>query len=48
MQNSSIQQERYDKMCTAFIEVVDIAADDENSYKFILNQIDKVMKDLSN
>ena len=48
MQNSSIKWERYEKMCTVFTEVVDIAADDENSYKFILDQIDKVMKDLSN
>ncbi|KAL9463985.1 hypothetical protein AB3S75_001729 [Citrus x aurantiifolia] len=48
MQNLSIQQERYDKMCTAFTEVANIAADDESSYKFVLDWINKTMKDLPN
>ena len=47
MQNLSIQQERYDKMCTDFSEVANIAADDESSYKFVLDWINKTMKDLS-
>lgn len=41
VQNLSIQQERYDKMCTDFIKVVNIAADDESSYKFVLDWIKK-------
>ncbi|XP_052295868.1 protein FAR1-RELATED SEQUENCE 5-like [Citrus sinensis] len=46
MQNLSIQQERYDKMCTDFTEVANIAADNESSYKFVLDWINKTMKDL--
>ena len=46
VQNLSIQQERYDKMCTDFTEVANIAADDESSYKFVLDWINKTMKDL--
>ncbi|XP_024033607.1 protein FAR1-RELATED SEQUENCE 6-like [Citrus clementina] len=46
MQNLSIQQERYDKMCTDFTEVANIAIDDESSYKFVLDLINKIMKDL--
>ena len=34
-------------MCNAFNEVADIAFDDENSYKMVLDWIEKVMKDLS-
>ena len=37
VQHLSIQQERYAKMCTAFSEVKNIAADDESSYKFVLD-----------
>ncbi|KAK9229657.1 hypothetical protein WN944_022621 [Citrus x changshan-huyou] len=44
--NLSIQQERYDKMCTGFTEVANITADDESSYKFVLDWINKTMKDL--
>ncbi|XP_024953574.1 protein FAR-RED ELONGATED HYPOCOTYL 3-like [Citrus sinensis] len=47
MQNLSIQQERYDKICTDFTEVANIAIDDESSYKFVLDLINKIMKDLS-
>jgi len=46
VQNLTIQQERYEKMCNAFSEVADIASDDENSYKTVLDWIEKVMKDL--
>ncbi|KAK9204146.1 hypothetical protein WN943_014404 [Citrus x changshan-huyou] len=35
-------------MCNAFNEVADIAFDDENSYKMVLDWIEKAMKDLSN
>ena len=37
VQNLCIQQERYDKMCIDFTEVANIAADDESSYKFVLD-----------
>ena len=47
VQNLSIQHERYDKMCTDFIEVANIVADDESSYKFVLDWINKTMKDLT-
>lgn len=47
MQNLSIQQERYNKICTAFIKVADIVVDSESSYKFVLNWINKAMKYLS-
>ena len=33
-------------MCTDFAEVANIAADDESSYKFVLDWINKIMKDL--
>ena len=33
-------------MCNAFSEVADIASDDENSYKTVLDWIEKAMKDL--
>ena len=46
VQNLTIQQERYEKMCNAFSEVADIASDDENSYKTVLDWIEKAMKDL--
>ncbi|KAH9770311.1 protein FAR1-RELATED SEQUENCE [Citrus sinensis] len=46
VQNLSIQQERYEKMCNTFSEVADIASDDENSYKTVLDWIEKAMKDL--
>ena len=46
MQNLSIQQERYNKICIAFIKVANIATSGQSSYKFVLNQINKVMKDL--
>ncbi|KAH9648102.1 protein FAR1-RELATED SEQUENCE [Citrus sinensis] len=45
-QHLSIQQKRYDKMCNAFSEVADIAADDENNYKSVLDWINKALKDL--
>ncbi|KAK9217480.1 hypothetical protein WN943_006107 [Citrus x changshan-huyou] len=38
VQNLCIQQERYDKMCIDFTEVANIAADDESSYKFDLQE----------
>ncbi|KAH9723117.1 protein FAR1-RELATED SEQUENCE [Citrus sinensis] len=47
VQNLTIQQERYEKMCNAFNEVADIASDDENSYKTVLDWIEKAMKDLA-
>ena len=34
-------------MCTGFTEVANITADDESSYKFGLDWINKTMKDLS-
>lgn len=37
VQNLSIQQERFEKMCTIFTKVADITVDDECSYKFVLN-----------
>ena len=46
VQNLSIQWERYEKMCSAFSEVTDIASDDENSYKMVLDWIEKAMNDL--
>ncbi|KAH9769761.1 protein FAR1-RELATED SEQUENCE [Citrus sinensis] len=46
VQNLTIQQERYEKMCNAFSEVANIASNDENSYKTVLDWIEKVMKDL--
>ncbi|XP_015387579.1 protein FAR1-RELATED SEQUENCE 2-like [Citrus sinensis] len=46
VQNLTIQQERYEKMCNAFSEVADIASDDENSYKTVLDWIEKAIKDL--
>ena len=46
VQNLTIQQERYKKMCNAFSEVADIASDDENSYKTVLDWIEKAIKDL--
>ncbi|KAH9704409.1 protein FAR1-RELATED SEQUENCE [Citrus sinensis] len=46
VQNLTIQQERYEKMCNAFSEVADVASDDENSYKTVLDWIEKAMKDL--
>ena len=33
-------------MCNAFSEVADIASDDENNYKTVLDWIEKAMKDL--
>lgn len=45
-QHLTIQQEMYDKMCNAFSEVADIAADDESSYKSVLDWINKALKDL--
>ncbi|KAH9794408.1 protein FAR1-RELATED SEQUENCE [Citrus sinensis] len=45
-ENLTIQQERYEKMCNAFSEVADVASDDENSYKTVLDWIEKAMKDL--
>ena len=33
-------------MCNAFIEVADIAADDESNYKYVLDWINKALKDL--
>ncbi|KAH9716663.1 protein FAR1-RELATED SEQUENCE [Citrus sinensis] len=39
-------QHLYDKMCNAFSEVADIAADDESSYKSVLDWINKALKDL--
>ena len=33
-------------MCSAFSEVVDIASDDENSYKMVLDWIEKAMNDM--
>ncbi|KAK9189877.1 hypothetical protein WN943_018476 [Citrus x changshan-huyou] len=45
-QHLTIQQEMYDKMCNAFSEVADIAADDESSYKYVLDWINKALKDL--
>ncbi|KAH9703432.1 protein FAR1-RELATED SEQUENCE [Citrus sinensis] len=46
VQNLTIQQERYEKMCNAFSEVADVASDDENSYKTVLDWIEKAMNDL--
>ena len=46
MQNLSIQQKRYEKMCSTFSEVADMASDDENSYKMVLDWIEKAMNDL--
>ncbi|KAH9681032.1 protein FAR1-RELATED SEQUENCE [Citrus sinensis] len=46
VQNLTIQQERYEKTCNAFSKVADIASDDENSYKTVLDWIEKAMKDL--
>ncbi|KAH9782212.1 protein FAR1-RELATED SEQUENCE [Citrus sinensis] len=37
VQNLTIQQERYEKMCNAFSEVADIASNDENNYKTVLD-----------
>ncbi|KAH9730149.1 protein FAR1-RELATED SEQUENCE [Citrus sinensis] len=45
-ENLTIQQERYEKMCNAFSEVADIASDDENNYKTVLDWIEKAMKDM--
>ena len=33
-------------MCTDFTEVVDMPTDDESSYKFVLDSIDKALKAL--
>ena len=33
-------------MCNAFSKVADIAADDESNYKFVLDWINKALKDL--
>ena len=46
VQHLSIQHKRYDKMYNAFSEIVDIAVDDESTYKFVLDQINKALKDL--
>ncbi|KAH9721372.1 protein FAR1-RELATED SEQUENCE [Citrus sinensis] len=46
VQNLTIQQERYEKMCNAFSEDVIVTSDDENSYKTVLDWIEKTMKDL--
>ncbi|KAH9762576.1 protein FAR1-RELATED SEQUENCE [Citrus sinensis] len=46
VQNLTIQQERYEKMCNAFSDVADIASDDENIYKTMLDWIEKAIKDL--
>ena len=46
VQNLTIQQEMYEKMCNAFSEVADIASDDENNYKTVLDWIEKTIKDL--
>lgn len=35
-------------MCTDFTEVVDMLGDDESSYKFVFDSIDKALKDLPN
>ena len=45
VQHLSIQRERYDKMCNAFSDVTNIAADDESSYKSVLDWVNKALKD---
>lgn len=44
--NLFIQQETYDQMCTTFTEGIDIATEEESSYKFLLDWVQKAMKDI--
>lgn len=44
--NSTIEHVRYEKMCDAFAEVADMAADDAGSYKLVLDWIENVKREL--